>query len=305
MPGPSVNKQKSRQKHRSNKLKRVKKDEEDRAKHDEETRMHVPHEDPAPLQTTENAMDLEEVAHTVVIEHQEYTTIPAAPPTQTFLLDPGNGARVLDVLQFLESPFADPVCDTDERCFDFASPEVFPILQQVLPFQVALILWYNVTRKSSRICPSCRRTYRLGDHLPPHLHDMARGTGSDSTDHLLPQTAAEQRLSGICSWMCFALASYRYPGSIAAWGNSNMTMPEDLIEYMNGPGDPSVTDDEGLGQLLRMTRNEESLGIDDLRAVQRIAPLAQNTEIIYVSEHADEEEGEGESRGRSRRRQSF
>lgn len=82
-------------------------------------------------------------------------------------------------------------------------------------------------------------------------------------------------------------------------------MPEDLIEYMNGPGDPSVTDDEGLGQLLRMTRNEESLGLDDLRAVQRMVPLVRNTDIMYVSEQGSGGEHGEESRGRSRRRQSF
>ncbi|KAG9006210.1 hypothetical protein FRB94_000905 [Tulasnella sp. JGI-2019a] len=303
MPGPSVNKQKSRQKHRANKAKRVNKEAEEEAKKVERVELVEipPNESTTSGQTTESVSD---AARPIQLSAPEYVSvIPAPPPSQPFLLDPGNGARVLDMMQFLESPFADPVCETDERCVDFASPEVFPILQQVLPFQVALILWYNVTRKSSRICPSCRRTYRLGDHLPPHLPDMR--TSPDSKDHLLPQTALEQRLSGICSWMCFALASYRYPGSIAAWGNSNMTMPEELIEYMNGPGDPSVTDDESLGQLLRMTRNEESLGIDDLRAQQHMAFLVPNTDAVYVSEQAKGEPEEDEARGRTRRRQSF
>lgn len=37
-------------------------------------------------------------------------------------------------------------------------------------------------------------------------------------------------------------------------------MDDSLIDYLNNPGDPNVTNDEGLGQLLRMTRCED-LGI--------------------------------------------
>jgi len=47
-------------------------------------------------------------------------------------------------------------------------------------------------------------------------------------------------------------------------------MDEALIDYMNGPGDPNVTDDEGLGQLLRMTRND-GMGIEAYREAYRIA----------------------------------
>ena len=41
-------------------------------------------------------------------------------------------------------------------------------------------------------------------------------------------------------------------------------MDEQTIEYLNGPGDPRVTNDEGLGQLLRMTRSPW-LGVDEFR----------------------------------------
>lgn len=43
-------------------------------------------------------------------------------------------------------------------------------------------------------------------------------------------------------------------------------MDDMTIEYLNGPGDPNVRDEEGFGQLLRMTRNyHEVLGIDEWR----------------------------------------
>lgn len=115
-----------------------------------------------------------------------------------------------------------------------------------------------------------------------------------------------------------------YPGSIGAWGNTNMTMSEDLIQYMNGPGDPSVTDDEGLGQLLRMTRNYDTLGIEVLRGRQpaevfvqspsgdqelaaalmegETAALAkQGVHVVSKGDGVEEEE----RRGRTMRRSSF
>ncbi|KAG8936230.1 hypothetical protein FRC00_009396 [Tulasnella sp. 408] len=67
-------------------------------------------------------------------------------------------------------------------------------------------------------------------------------------------------ISGLCSWMCFAIATYAHPGSLASWGQTADEMDDSLIDYLNNPGDPNVTNDEGMGQLLRMTRCED-LGI--------------------------------------------
>ncbi|KAG8908915.1 hypothetical protein FRB99_000018 [Tulasnella sp. 403] len=187
-------------------------------------------------------------------------------PPPPFITNPGNGPRVLDVVQFLASPFADQPSTTDPRCLDLGSPEVLPILAELLPPEVALILHYNVTRKFGRVCPACRRIYRLGDTLPPHLPD-----GQDRLQEG-PRTLLEQSISGLCSWMCFALATYQrppfgdlgYPGSIGAWGLMGDSMDEAMIEYLNGPGDQRIPDEEGLGQLLRMTRNYD-LGISEFR----------------------------------------
>ncbi|KAG8921718.1 hypothetical protein FRC01_000105 [Tulasnella sp. 417] len=184
------------------------------------------------------------------------TVLPTVPPP--FIHDPGNGPRVLDVSSFLHSPFAEPACTTDPRCYDLGAIEVYPILHRLLPPDVALIVYYNVTRQVGRICPACRRIYRVGDELQPHLLD-----GKDR-QHEGPQTRREQMISGLCSWMCFAIATYTHPGSLASWGKTADEMDDSVIDYLNGPGDPNVTNDEGLGQLLRMTRCED-LGILDFR----------------------------------------
>ena len=55
-----------------------------------------------------------------------------------------------------------------------------------------------------------------------------------------------------------------YPGSVGAWGKRGDELDPGIIAYLNGPGDPNVKNDEGFGQLLRMTRNEW-LGIDPWR----------------------------------------
>lgn len=61
-----------------------------------------------------------------------------------------------------------------------------------------------------------------------------------------------------------ALFTAEHPGSLGSWGKTADEIDDSVVDYLNGPGDPNVTNDEGLGQLLRMTRCED-LGILDFR----------------------------------------
>jgi hypothetical protein len=66
------------------------------------------------------------------------------------------------------------------------------------------MVWYNRTRRSSRICPVCQRLYTLGDLLPDQLaignDDGSLGTRARmGDDRPSPQLAREQALSGLCT----------------------------------------------------------------------------------------------------------
>lgn len=68
------------------------------------------------------------------------------------------------------------------------------------------MVWYNRTRRSSRICPVCQRLYTLGDLLPDQLA-TCEDNGSLGTrarmgdDRPSPQLTREQALSGLCTSM--------------------------------------------------------------------------------------------------------
>jgi hypothetical protein len=148
--------------------------------------------------------------------------------------DPGTGPRILQghTPSFLNSYFAQPVSREDALCEEFGQEEVREMLCSVLPEELGLIVWYNKSRLSSRICPTCRRIYRLGDTLrdltaPPLDPDNpedpvpptadGEGTGSGTNERL----GKEQALSGLCSPICYILAAFDAPGAIRqTWGRS-------------------------------------------------------------------------------------
>lgn len=130
------------------------------------------------------------------------------------IYDPGNGPRVRDTHAFLSSFFAHPPALDDELCAEFAQEEILQMLCTVLPEDIALvrlsvsvgsqvsiasqILWYNKSRATGRVCPSCRRLYTLGDVLPDLVQDSPK---------LFPETpspylAREQEISGLCGRSC-------------------------------------------------------------------------------------------------------
>lgn len=136
-------------------------------------------------------------------EHEERQAIALKQP---YIYDPGNGPRVRDTRAFLTSSyFAQQPALDDPLCAEFAQEEVLQMLMTVLPDDLALVcamlysgvpniflqmLWYNKSRATSRICPSCQRLYRLGDTLPPLM-----GENQGASPHL----AKEQKISGLCA----------------------------------------------------------------------------------------------------------
>ncbi|KAF5325593.1 hypothetical protein D9611_000841 [Ephemerocybe angulata] len=184
-----------------------------------------------------------------------------------FIHDPGNGPRVRDAKEFLKSEFfAQPPAFDDPLCAEFAQPEVLQMLQTVLPEEAAMILWYNKSRATGRVCPACQRLYRLGDTLPEH--DMGTGEPPREPRPELPQLKLEQQISGLCSPVCFVLASFAFPGAIkGAWGKMAEDIDDTAWELLNAP-DTAQTRNQSdtsaaLGMVVRMTRLHD-LGLGQL-----------------------------------------
>ncbi|KAJ7088538.1 hypothetical protein C8R43DRAFT_1115216 [Mycena crocata] len=192
-----------------------------------------------------------------------YTQEDAYLPQKPFIHDPGNGPRVRDTRAFLTSSFfAQPPALDDPLRAEFAQDEVLQMLCTVLPEETALILWYNKSRSASRICPACQRLYRLGDILP----DLMDGEHARVNQHPPPQLHREQEISGLCSTVCFIMASYNYPAAIkSAWGHTADEMDDDAWALLNSPGEGNASSGVslGLGMLVRMTRLHD-LGLAQL-----------------------------------------
>ncbi|KAG1789498.1 uncharacterized protein HD556DRAFT_1243604 [Suillus plorans] len=172
--------------------------------------------------------------------------------------DPGNGPRVRDVRGFLTSFFAQPPSLEDPLCAEFSQEEVLQMLCTTLPEETAIVLWYNKSRATSRICPSCRRLYRLGDILPDLTDDGENRTNETRS----PLLAREQEISGLCSPVCFIVASFEYPSAIkTTWGRTADEIDDFTWDLLNGPGDGQG--DKGLSLLLKMARLPD-LGLGQL-----------------------------------------
>ncbi|KAF5375404.1 hypothetical protein D9615_007991 [Tricholomella constricta] len=220
-------------------------------------------------------------------DEDEEAAAPIPTPQLPFIHDPGNGPRVRDTRAFLGSFFAQPPALSIPLCAEFAQEEVLQMLMTVLPEETALILWYNKSRATSRICPACQRLYRLGDILPNHLPDHA----PDSPSELLPssQLQCEQALSGLCSPVCFVVASFNYPGAIRmAWGQTEDELDDYTWALLNGPGENNAQGDVGVGlsMLMKMTRLHDlglaqlCLGLD----VEDVDDLAEEGGLEYAQE---------------------
>ncbi|KAJ3523954.1 hypothetical protein NMY22_g11211 [Coprinellus aureogranulatus] len=200
--------------------------------------------------------------------------------------DPGNGPRVRNVREFMKSEFfAQPPSRDDPLCAEFAQPEVLQMLQTVLPEESAMILWYNKSRSASRICPSCQRLYRLGDTLP----EIILSSGGDKRDPERPphpQLSQEQRISGLCSPVCFVLASFMFQEAIkGAWGKMAEDIDDETWELLNAPQDiqPRGRNDTSaaLGMMVRMTR------LHDLGLAQLLFDQDDDAPPEHAASHED------------------
>ncbi|KAL9710535.1 hypothetical protein Ac2012v2_006069 [Leucoagaricus gongylophorus] len=199
-----------------------------------------------------------------LLDQQQDKSYPYLPQSELLLLekpfiyDPGNGPRVRDTRAFLASKFfAQPPAWDVPLCAEFAQKEVLEMIRTVLSEELALILWYNKSRATSRICPACQRLYQLGDTLPQHLPMMTHGADSSVGPSPNPRQLCEQEISGLCSPVCFILAAFNYPGAIqSAWGRMGTEMDEDSWDLLTDPGDGATHSELswGLGMLVKMTR---------------------------------------------------
>ncbi|KAH9477076.1 hypothetical protein JR316_0010992 [Psilocybe cubensis] len=174
---------------------------------------------------------------------------------EPFIHDPGNGPRVRDARAFMASFFAQPPALNDPLCAEFAQDEVLQMLCTVLPEEAALLLWYNKSRSESRVCPACQRLYRIGDTLPELMPVEEDQVPVDRTPS--PKLLREQRISGLCSPVCFIMASFNFPGAIkSAWGRMADEMDDEAWNLLNGPGENSTQNDvsHSLGMIVKMTR---------------------------------------------------
>ncbi|KAF9784674.1 hypothetical protein BJ322DRAFT_984588, partial [Thelephora terrestris] len=176
--------------------------------------------------------------------------------------DPGTGPRVKSMGEFLRSSFASEPTLDDELCAEFAQEEMLEMLREVLPEEMALCVWYNKSRRRSRVCPACWRIFQTGDVLSSPL----RGLELPRIPHkVYPELVAEQGISGLCSTVCFVLASIKYPEAIRLiFGRSAAEMEEITWECLNAAAGTDVEpDDGGLSLILRMTRLDD-LGLGEL-----------------------------------------
>jgi len=169
---------------------------------------------------------------------------------------------VRDLPAFLNSGFADPPALDEPMCRVFAAPDVYTLLCQLLPENTAMMLWHNKTRKVGRICPVCMRCFRLGDRLAPPLQEEFGDATAEG-----PQLQREQIISGICSFVCFGVASLNYPGAIDAWGKIHREMDAVTASIFDGSG--LGMPDQGLGTFVKMTRHLD-IGIGKHLQMQRL-----------------------------------
>ncbi|EKM52318.1 uncharacterized protein PHACADRAFT_211590 [Phanerochaete carnosa HHB-10118-sp] len=201
--------------------------------------------------------------------------LPAAPCVE----DRGNGPHVHDIHAFLSSKLCSPPSLSDALCAEFAREEVLQMLCGVLPAETALIVWHNKSRRTARICPACRRLYRIGeltreplldDSSPPAScspsSSPADGTTAESEQSR--RRRREQEISGICSALCFMLVAYRFPAAIrSTWGRMAEELSDETWDELDGPLPGGAADSLGFSMMLKMTRCHD-LGLSQLFGVE-------------------------------------
>ncbi|ESK96758.1 hypothetical protein Moror_6688 [Moniliophthora roreri MCA 2997] len=172
--------------------------------------------------------------------------------------DPGNGPRVRNIRAFLKwRYFAQAPALDDPLRAEFAQEEVLQMLKTVLPEEMAMILWYNKSRATSRICPACHRLFHVGDVLPDAMESKT-SVNKEQSKYMSPQLRREQDLSGLCSSMCFILAALNQCDPLAmkaAWGSTAEEIDEESWNKISEISrDSSSSAASNLLMVLRMTR---------------------------------------------------
>ncbi|CAG7851165.1 SubName: Full=Uncharacterized protein {ECO:0000313/EMBL:CCA71860.1} [Serendipita indica DSM 11827] len=190
-------------------------------------------------------------------------------PEEPYIYDPGNGPRVRDFVAFLHSPFAvqpsvefvrvgEPKGGAEDDV-DWTDNELVGLLARAVPDELALVLWYNRTRATHRICPTCQRVYHVGEALRPHLPGVDSEEEQSVTEEEVKRHAArtaEQWLSGICSIPCFALSTYTLgPAAVLAYGLWWSQLDEGTkVALQPGEDEEERIDDQGLSAYVALSR---------------------------------------------------
>lgn len=126
-----------------------------------------------------------------------------------------------------------------------------------MTWKVLQIMWYNKSRISSRICPTCHRVYKIGDVLQDLMDSEKEAeTGSE-------RQVREQELSGLCSAVCFVVACMGFPGAIKrAWGHTGSEIEREDWDMLNDERGGNETS-RLLGLAVKMTRLDD-LGLGQL-----------------------------------------
>ncbi|KAG8752167.1 hypothetical protein FRC14_007280 [Serendipita sp. 396] len=112
-------------------------------------------------------------------------------------------------------------------------------------------LWYNRTRSTHRVCPTCQRVYNVGDTLRAHVQGIDEPSVDTEQGH--QQRLSEQYLSGICSVTCFALATYNFGhAAVLAYSLSWRQLGPATQKVLEGHG--SGVEDQGLSYYVRLSR---------------------------------------------------
>ncbi|PVF99303.1 hypothetical protein CPB86DRAFT_796705 [Serendipita vermifera] len=190
------------------------------------------------------------------------------------VFDPGNGPRVRNFVGFMKSAYA--VAQETSFGADLlrtaSASTVIPLLTRILPGEFATVMWYNRTRTTHRVCPACQRIYHLGEALRPHVKELEPDRNEDPDYESDRQMTKQERLayaeqwrSGICSFPCYALATYNYGmEGILAYGLPWQDLDDAIREVLEGEG--LGIDDQGLSHYIRVSRLDppelcEAIGI--------------------------------------------
>ena len=145
------------------------------------------------------------------------------------------GYHVMDILPFFRSPYKAPVSEDPEKRM-WASLGAGQQLASMFPHNAAGIaeanlLVYNKSRDTDRICPSCRRWYRVGEKVGTRLPFKEFLVRQD-VPQAEKEARVEQDLSGICSRECMRLMTH---GDVDVFGKTIRDISEDDFSALN-PG---------------------------------------------------------------------